>query len=92
MQAEAAVSIDVIAIRLARQTQRRADSLAAQARREIELARMQNGLDGSNAYFEGLQKKLRAESLKRVAARLIAMHTKKPAVAGIHGRLLKKGS
>lgn len=85
-------TIDIIAIRLARQTRRRAESLAAQARREIELARMQNGLDGSSAYFEGLQKKLRADSLKRVATRLMVLHTKKPAAGADRGRLMKSCS
>ena len=69
--------INVIAIRMARQTHRRADALAAQARKEIDLARLQKGCEGRLAYFYGLQKLARADSLKRVARKWMVMHTPK---------------
>lgn len=90
--------IDVIAIRMARQAHRRADALAAQAKKEMDLARLQKGCEGRLAYFYGLQKLARADSLKRVARRWMVMHTPKktgrrnqlrPALSSIKGGQMK---
>jgi hypothetical protein len=85
--------IDVIAIRMARKTHRRADALAAQAKKEIDLARLQKGCEGRLAYFYGLQKLSRADSLKRTARKWMVMHTKKnrPQGSAATGHVPKEG-